>query len=200
MRVIRPAGTSWAAATPRTSPSTAPSTTVTVGDGPLRMTPRRTSAARDGDPGRRPDYHRNFADLHRRPVNAGTYYVTAHFAGDSNHYPSDGSPVAIIIQKTTSTTTVTGGTFAFNGNAHAATALVSGVGTGITQTAILTYSGSCSAAPITVAQGASCTATAKLCGRREPSAELRLSRRITILGEADDYDADVRAWSRLSQG
>ena len=97
-------------------------------------------------------------------VNAGTYYVTAHYAGDANHYPSDGFPVAIIIEKATSTTAVTGGTFPFDGYAHAATVLVSGVGTGITQTVTLGYSGTCSSAPITVAQGTSCTATANYGG------------------------------------
>jgi hypothetical protein len=32
-------------------------------------------------------------------VNVGTYYVTAHYAGDANHLPSDGAAVAITIQK-----------------------------------------------------------------------------------------------------
>ena len=27
-------------------------------------------------------------------INAGTYYVTAHYAGDANHEPSDGAVVA----------------------------------------------------------------------------------------------------------
>lgn len=32
-------------------------------------------------------------------VNAGTYYVTAHYAGDANHTASDGAAVAITITK-----------------------------------------------------------------------------------------------------
>src|SRR5207244_4424000 len=31
-------------------------------------------------------------------VNAGTYYVTAHYAGDANHEASDGAAVAVTIQ------------------------------------------------------------------------------------------------------
>ena len=38
-------------------------------------------------------------------INAGTYYVTAHYAGDANHEASDGAAVAIVINKATSTTT-----------------------------------------------------------------------------------------------
>src|SRR5262249_44956960 len=32
-------------------------------------------------------------------VDAGTYYVTAHYAGDANHYGSDGAAVAITIDQ-----------------------------------------------------------------------------------------------------
>jgi hypothetical protein len=38
-------------------------------------------------------------------VNAGTYYVTAHFAGDANHDPSNGEPVAVVINKASQTIT-----------------------------------------------------------------------------------------------
>ncbi|MBI3864302.1 MAG: hypothetical protein HY290_20655, partial [Planctomycetia bacterium] len=31
-------------------------------------------------------------------VNAGTYYVTAHYAGDANHNASDGAAIAIVIK------------------------------------------------------------------------------------------------------
>jgi len=54
----------------------------------------------------------------RTHTNAGTYYVSAHYSGDANH----GVAVAIVINKASSTTTVTGGTFIFDGNAHGATA------------------------------------------------------------------------------
>ena len=39
-------------------------------------------------------------------VDAGTYYVTAHYAGDANHDPSDGDSVAIQIVQAGSTVTV----------------------------------------------------------------------------------------------
>ena len=39
-------------------------------------------------------------------VNAGTYYVTAHYAGDANHEASDGAAVAIVINKAASTTSI----------------------------------------------------------------------------------------------
>ena len=52
-------------------------------------------------------------------VNAGTYYVTAHYAGDANHEASDGEAVAITINKASSTTTATGGTFTYDATAHA---------------------------------------------------------------------------------
>src|SRR5262249_60555035 len=76
-------------------------------------------------------------------INAGTYYVTAHYAGDANHLPSDGSPVAITITKATSTTTTGGaGPFTYDGTTHTGgSAVVSGVGTGITQTVVRTYHG-----------------------------------------------------------
>src|SRR5205823_10802162 len=41
-------------------------------------------------------------------VNAGTYYVTAHYTGDANHEASDGAAVAIVLNKATSTTTKVG--------------------------------------------------------------------------------------------
>jgi hypothetical protein len=53
-------------------------------------------------------------------TNAGTYYVTAHYAGDLNHLPSDGAAVAVTIGKASSTTTVTGGTFTYTGTPHGA--------------------------------------------------------------------------------
>jgi len=97
-------------------------------------------------------------------VNAGTYYVTAHYAGDANHDPSHGEPVGIVINKAPSTAAVTGGTFNFDGLPHAATVVVSGVGTGITQTVTWSYSGTCSAPPVTVAQGTSCMVRADYVG------------------------------------
>src|SRR5207245_682619 len=54
---------------------------------------------------------------------------------------------------------------------HAATAVVNGVGTGITQTVAFSYSGSCTTAPTTVPHGASCTPPPDYAGdtNHEPS-------------------------------
>ena len=52
-------------------------------------------------------------------INAGTYYVTAHYAGDANHFGSDGAAVAIVINKASSTTTTVGdGPFTYDGTTH----------------------------------------------------------------------------------
>jgi hypothetical protein len=76
-------------------------------------------------------------------VNAGTYYVTAHYAGDGNHYPSDGLPVAIVINKASSaTTTVGAGPFTYDGTTHAGgSGTVTGAGGLSTTATSLTYTG-----------------------------------------------------------
>jgi len=60
-------------------------------------------------------------------VNAGSYTVTARYAGDANHNPSDGSPVAITINKANAFISVSGYTGTFDGTAHGATGNVFGV-------------------------------------------------------------------------
>jgi hypothetical protein len=42
-------------------------------------------------------------------IDAGTYYVTAHYAGDANHFGSDGAPVALTINPAPLTVTPTTG-------------------------------------------------------------------------------------------
>jgi hypothetical protein len=76
-------------------------------------------------------------------VNAGTYYVTAHYAGDANHNPSDGAAVAITINKASSTTiTVGAGPFTYDGTIHASgSGTVTGVGGLNTAATSLTYTG-----------------------------------------------------------
>ena len=74
-------------------------------------------------------------------VDAGTYYVTAHFAGDANHLSSDGSAVAISILKADSTTIVkiNGGPFIYTGLAQTpATVTVKGPG-GLSLTPTASY-------------------------------------------------------------
>ena len=52
-------------------------------------------------------------------TDAGTYYVTAHYAGDANHMASDGAAVAIVIGQASSTTTTVGaGPFTYTGSAQ----------------------------------------------------------------------------------
>jgi hypothetical protein len=76
-------------------------------------------------------------------VNAGTYYVTAHYAGDANHTPSDGAAVAIVIDQATSTTTTVGdGPFTYDGTTHAGgSGTVTGAGGLNTSATSLTYTG-----------------------------------------------------------
>ena len=54
-------------------------------------------------------------------TDAGTYYVTAHYAGDANHMSSDGAAVAITIGKATATVVVTPYTVTYDGSSHTAT-------------------------------------------------------------------------------
>ena len=76
-------------------------------------------------------------------VNAGTYYVTAHYAGDANHEASDGAAVAITINKATSTTTTVGeGPFVYDTTTHSGgSGTVTGVGGLSTSATSLTYTG-----------------------------------------------------------
>jgi hypothetical protein len=62
-------------------------------------------------------------------VNAGTYYVTAHYAGDENHEASDGQAVAVTINKATATVSYSGYSGGvYDGTAHTRTVTVGGVG------------------------------------------------------------------------
>src|SRR5437867_1998247 len=66
-------------------------------------------------------------------TDAGTASASYTFGGDANHTGSSDSKT-FTIAKAGSTTTVTAGSFIYDGSPHAATAVVNGVGTGITQT------------------------------------------------------------------
>ena len=76
-------------------------------------------------------------------IDAGTYYVTAHYAGDANHLPSDGTPVAITISQAASTTTTVGaGPFTYDGTSHrGGSGTVSGTGGLSVSATSLTYTG-----------------------------------------------------------
>ncbi|MDQ3710772.1 MAG: Ig-like domain repeat protein [Acidobacteriota bacterium] len=74
------------------------------------------------------------------PVNAGTYTVEGSFAGNSNYNPANGSNT-IVINKATPTVTVTGGTFAYDGQSHGSTGTVTGVGNEDLGAPSITYNG-----------------------------------------------------------
>ncbi|MBI3208154.1 MAG: hypothetical protein HYZ37_04530 [Candidatus Solibacter usitatus] len=94
------------------------------------------------------------------PLNAGIYTATASLIDSSNYAFTAGSvtTATLTINKAPSFTTVTGGTFTYDGMAHAATVVVSGVG-GLNLTPLPLYTGTCSSAPVTVAEGTSCLAS-----------------------------------------
>ena len=85
-------------------------------------------------------------------VDAGSYSVTAHYAGDANHLASDGAAVSIVINKANATVVVAPYNVTYDAAAHTATATITGVGTdtaaagssitlsGTTHTAAGTYS------------------------------------------------------------
>jgi hypothetical protein len=89
---------------------------------------------------------------------SGTCSITATKAADTNYLVATSAAASVTLQKAATTTTVTGGTFNYNGAAHAATVSVTGPG-GLSLSPSPSYSGSCSSAPVSVAEGTSCTAS-----------------------------------------
>jgi Concanavalin A-like lectin/glucanases superfamily/MBG domain (YGX type)/Bacterial Ig-like domain (group 3)/IPT/TIG domain/MBG domain len=74
------------------------------------------------------------------PLNAGTYSVVAAFAGNANYASASGT-AAITIGKATATVSVNGGTFTYDGLAHAATGYVTGIPGEAPGPLTFTYSG-----------------------------------------------------------
>jgi hypothetical protein len=72
----------------------------------------------------------------------------------------------VTITPAASSVMVTGGSFPYDGSSHAATAVAAtSVGTlSNPMSVMISYSGSCTAAPVTVSDGASCTATGTYAG------------------------------------
>src|SRR5205823_12555413 len=65
---------------------------------------------------------------HLAPVNAGTYHVTAHFAGDSNYSAADSAPATININKVNLTVTADNKTKTYDGQVFSLfTATISGL-------------------------------------------------------------------------
>jgi hypothetical protein len=75
------------------------------------------------------------------PVNAGTYDVVGSFAGNAN-YQTASATATITIGKATSTVTVEGGSFSYDGQPHAATGSVTGAGGAVLGPLTLTYNSS----------------------------------------------------------
>ncbi len=96
------------------------------------------------------------------PTSVGTVTATCTFAAFGN-YAGGSDAKSVTITKASSTVTVTPLNAQYDGNPHPTTALVSGVGTGITQTVTWTYSGACSSAPVNVVE-TPCTAKATYAG------------------------------------
>lgn len=61
------------------------------------------------------------------PVTPGTYNVVASYAGDANYLAASGSET-VVINKATPTVTAAGGTFTYDGAAHAASGTATGIG------------------------------------------------------------------------
>ncbi|MCA1592533.1 MAG: MBG domain-containing protein, partial [Acidobacteria bacterium] len=73
-------------------------------------------------------YSSNGTALAGAPTNAGTYSVTASFPGNGNYNAKSSAAGQIVIDQAGATITVAGGgTFTYDGNAHAATASAKGV-------------------------------------------------------------------------
>ena len=84
------------------------------------------------------------------PVGAGTYQVLASFAATTDYAAaSNNNTGSVVISKFTPTVKVTGGTFAYDGNPHPATGLVTGVGGASLGAPVITYSPGGSSVPVT---------------------------------------------------
>lgn len=87
----------------------------------------------------------------------GTCTITYNQAGASGYNAAAEVTNTTSAQKAATTTTVTGGTFPYDGNAHPGTVTITGAG-GLNLTDSPVYSGACSAAPVNVAE-TPCTAS-----------------------------------------
>lgn len=101
---------------------------------------------------------------------AGTYNASVTFTATDttafNPQTTTGN-VDVQVDPADTVTTVTGGTFDYNGAAHPATVKVTAFNGTVDLTPaspVVAYTGSCSAAPVTVAEGANCTASYSYAG------------------------------------
>ena len=130
-------------------------------------------------------------------TNAGDYATDPwSFTDVTGNYNNTSSTVHDHIDKAPSITTVTGGTFVFDGFPHGATVTVTGAGA-LNLTPAPSYSGSCSAAPLTVAQGTSCTASYTYAGGPNHYGSRSATITITSTSGADcDGHAELAAVQR----
>src|SRR5262249_14781773 len=105
----------------------APSTTVTVGAGPFTYDGTTHTGGSGTVSGAGTITGSATLSYSGDQVNAGTYYVTAHYVGDRNHLPSNGQPVAVTINKADATIVVNGYSASYDGAAHVATGSAKGV-------------------------------------------------------------------------
>ena len=120
----------------------APSTTTTVGAGPFTYDGTTQAGGSGTVTGVNLSTSATSLTYAGDQVNASSYTVTAHYAGDANHAPSDGTPVSVTINQAASTTTTVGaGPFTYDGTTHnGGSGTVTGAGV-LTGTATATYSG-----------------------------------------------------------
>lgn len=81
------------------------------------------------------------------PVDAGSYLASASFGGSADHLPSSASQ-PFVIAKAPSAVTLANTSALYDGEPHFATALVSGVGDGVTQSLQWSYAGAASTGPV----------------------------------------------------
>ena len=115
---------SYQAGTLSVTPQAAPSLTVTAPGGTYNgtayvATPSFTAI--EGTPVTL-DYQQGTTDLgSTAPINAGTYMVTANFAGSTDYSPTSSTPVSFTIAKADAPVSVTGYSVVYSGTAHTAT-------------------------------------------------------------------------------
>ena len=111
------------------------------------------------------------------PTNAGAYSVTGSFAGNTNYNTASSSAATITINKATPTVTATGGTFTYDGNAHAASGSVTGIGGASIGSVTFTYTPGGATAPT---NAGSYSATASFAGNTNYNAASSSAVTITI--------------------
>ena len=137
------------------------------------------------------------------PVNAGSYAVTAAFAGNAN-YTSAAGNATLVIAKATPVVTVSGGTFTYDGQPHGATGSVTGAGGTALSPLTFTYNG---AADVPVAAG-SYTVVASFAGdaNHEPasgSATVTIGKAgvtVDVVGGTFTYDTQPHAATASATG